>query len=107
LIHFGEPGLGPILAGEEPDQRRRKAHHREEVPRELLVPRRDTSVPLQALEEVLDDVPPLVELPIESSASTARSVRGDDDPTALSVELCSQLVGIITLVGEHVRATDP
>src|SRR5581483_3417058 len=91
----------------EPYPDRCEKHEAQEVDRGLVVACGDPSVSFDLAEEVLDQVPFLVDVAVDLPGSLAAGGRGNHDPDVLLVEGLYDVVGIVGFVGDEVVTLGP
>ncbi len=88
------------------DQHRRELHEGEEVACELLEAHRDAPEALDALEEVLDQAPVLVEVRFDLPTLRPGGVRRDHHLAAARLEALDEVTSVVRHVAGYVGVMD-
>jgi hypothetical protein len=101
-LSLSDRSTSVTIALSEPYEDRGKVDHGKEVGGELLEAHGNAAVALDALKEVFDQTPLLVEVVVEFSRLFSAGSGRNDGCTSLRVSLVDDRVGVVALVGNDV-----
>jgi hypothetical protein len=79
---------------------------REEVARQLVEARGDTSEVLQLVEEAFDEVTSPVDIPVDAALDLSVALRGDMSASAPASGKINQCLGVVSPVGDEIARSD-